>query len=212
MCRSSPCVVLELHVAQANFQGNLLPLCSPHVADGRAREALVRPCRRYRVIGGAPVQESDERGSDLWGCVAFAWAFLWVFLRLASFPGLPRLQFLIACSVQKRSWLRFAYCKRSKAGFPPSPHQLPHQRWKAGQGLVLRQRGYWNILPMKNISLSFCSALEKEFFFSKAARQNLEWKLRLENCYCSDMYVCSLLIGNTHECTHITEYLHVYHY
>ena len=95
---------------------------------------------------------------------------------------------------------------------PPPPHQLPHQRWKAGQGLVLRQRGYWNILPMKNISLSFCSALEKEFFFSKAARQNLEWKLRLENCYCSDMYVCSLLIGNTHECTHITEYLHVYHY
>ena len=58
-------MVLELHVAQADFQGNLLPLCSPHVADGRAREALVRPCRRYRVVGGASVQESDERGSDL---------------------------------------------------------------------------------------------------------------------------------------------------
>ena len=188
---------------------------------------MVGPERRWYdrvddtvLLGALPFRSQTKEVRICGVCVAFAWAFLWVFLRLASFPGLPRLQFLIACSVQKRSWLRFAYCKRSKAGFPPSPppppppppHQLPHQRWKAGQGLVLRQRGYWNILPMKNISLSFCSALEKEFFFSKAARQNLEWKLRLENCYCSDMYVCSLLIGNTHECTHITEYLHVYHY
>ena len=69
-------MVLELHVAQGDFQGALLPLHTPHVADGRAREALVRPCRQYRIIGGAPVQESDERGTHLCGGVAFAWAFL----------------------------------------------------------------------------------------------------------------------------------------
>ena len=41
-------------------------------------------------------------------------------LHVASFPGLPRLRFLIAC------WLSFAYCKRSKTG--------------AGEGLGTRLR------------------------------------------------------------------------
>ena len=41
-------------------------------------------------------------------------------IRVASFPGLPRLRFLIAC------WLSFAYCKRSKT--------------RAGEGLGTRLR------------------------------------------------------------------------
>ena len=103
---------------------------------------MVGPERRWYdrvddtvLLGALPFRSQTKEVRICVGGVAFAWAFLWVFLRLASFPGLPRLQFLIACSVQKRSWLRFAYCKRSKAGFPPpSPTPAPEIESWAGPG------------------------------------------------------------------------------
>ena len=149
MCRSCPRVVLELHVAQADFQGALLPLHTPHVADGRAREALVRPCRQYRIIRGAPVQESDERGTRVvQGCGFCVGVLGQLISELKPSSANVKFKFInLIGQIKSELLVRLVYRHLCDTFF-----FCKHTRYTGGWG---RERGYWNVLPMKNISLTF---------------------------------------------------------